>query len=166
VGVLAFVVGVAAAYGALVFRVGVGEIQRLGFGFSLEEIMLDTGGLPWWQVVAVPAGGGLLVGLILHFIHRGGRAHGIAHVIEASALGGCRMSLKERIVSTVIHISSLGFGASTGREGPVVRLWAPGFPNVWGSTGCSRARCSPAASPPRRVRYSTHRSPVRFSRSR
>ena len=45
-GVLALVVGVAAAYGALVFRIGVGEIQQLGFGFSLEEIVLDTGGLP------------------------------------------------------------------------------------------------------------------------
>lgn len=123
-GVMAFVVGIAAAYGALVFRIGVGEIQRLSFGISLEEIMLDTGGLPWWQVVAVPAGGGLLVGLILHFFHRGRRAHGIAHVIEASALGGGRMSLKDGFVSTVVHITSLGVGSSTGREGPVVHLGA------------------------------------------
>jgi len=123
-GVLALVVGVAAAYGALVFRIGVGEIQRLGFGFPLEEILLDAGGLPWWQVVAVPAVGGLLVGLIVKFANRGERAQSIAHVIEASALGGGRMSLKDGIVSTVIHISSLGFGASTGREGPVVHLGA------------------------------------------
>lgn len=123
-GVLALAVGVAAAYGALVFRIGVGEIQKLSFGFSLEEIMLDTGGLPWWQIVAVPAIGGLLVGLILKYANGGKRAHGIAQVIEASALRGARMSLKDGIVSTVVHISSLGFGASTGREGPVVHLGA------------------------------------------
>ena len=123
-GVLAFIVGVAAAYGALVFRIGVGEIQKISFGLSLEEIMLETGGLAWWQVVGVPTAGGLLVGLILKFAHGGQRPYGIAHVIEASALKGGRMSLKDGFVSTVIHISSLGFGASTGREGPVVHLGA------------------------------------------
>lgn len=122
-GVLALVVGVAAAYGALVFRIGVGKIQEVSFGFSLDEIILEAGSLPWWQVVAVPAIGGLIVGLILQF-HGRGRAHTISHVIEASALKGGRMSLKDGIVSTVVHILSLGFGASTGREGPVVHLGA------------------------------------------
>lgn len=122
-GVLAFAVGVAAAYGALVFRIGVGKIQELSFGVLLDEIILDAGALPWWQVVAVPAVGGLLVGLILR-LHGPGRAQGIAHVIEASALKGGRMSLKDGIVSTAAHITSLGFGASTGREGPVVHLGA------------------------------------------
>lgn len=122
-GVLAFAVGVAAAYGALVFRIGVGKIQEVSFGFSLEEIALVAGGLPWWQVVAVPAIGGLIVGLILK-LHGLGRAQSISHVIEASALKGGRMSLKDGIVSTAVHILSLGFGASTGREGPVVHLGA------------------------------------------
>ena len=122
-GVLAFAVGIAAAYGALVFRIGVGKIQEVSFGFSLDNFMLHAGSLPWWQVVAVPAIGGLIVGFILQS-HGRGRAQGIAHVIEASALRGGRMSLKDGIVSTAIHIISLGFGASTGREGPVVHLGA------------------------------------------
>ncbi len=58
-GVLAFIVGIAAAYGALVFRIGVGKIQEVSFGFSLEEFILEAGGLPWWQIVAVPATGEL-----------------------------------------------------------------------------------------------------------
>ncbi|MFB3102421.1 MAG: chloride channel protein [Alphaproteobacteria bacterium] len=123
-GVLAFVVGIAAAYGALVFRIGVGKIQEVSFGFSLEEFILEAGGLPWWQIVAVPATGGLLVGLVLKFAHGGQRAHTITHVIEASALRGGRMSLKDGMVSTVVHIMSLGFGSSTGREGPVGHLGA------------------------------------------
>ncbi|NNE83931.1 MAG: chloride channel protein [Alphaproteobacteria bacterium] len=122
-GVLAFAVGIAAAYGALIFRIGVGEIQQVSFGFSLEDIVLEAGGLPWWQIVAVPTIGGLLVGIILQ-LHGRGRAQGVAHVIEASALQGGRMSLKDGIVSTIVHVMSLGFGASTGREGPVVHLGA------------------------------------------
>ena len=122
-GVLAFVVGVAAAYGALIFRFGVGKIQEVSFGFSLEEFVLQAGYLPWWQVIAVPTVGGLLVGLILK-LHGRGRAQSISHVIEASDLKGGRMSLKDGFVSTVVHIMSLGFGASTGREGPVVHLGA------------------------------------------
>lgn len=121
---LALVVGIAAAYGALVFRIGVEEIQKLGYGIYLGEVILEAGTLPWWQILAVPAIGGLLVGIILQFAHGGRRAHSIAHVIEASALKGARMSLKDGLVSTVIHIVSLGFGASTGREGPVVHLGA------------------------------------------
>jgi CIC family chloride channel protein len=122
-GVLAFAVGVAAAYGALIFRFGVGKIQEVSFGFSLEEFLLQAGNLPWWQVVAVPTVGGLMVGIILA-LHGQGRPHSISHVIEASDLKGGRMSLKDGFVSTVVHIMSLGFGASTGREGPVVHLGA------------------------------------------
>ncbi len=151
-GVLALVVGIAAAYGALVFRFGVGKIQEVSFGFSLEEFVLEAGGLPWWQVLAVPAVGGLLVGLILKFAHSGARPHGIAHVIEASALKGGRMSLRDGLVSTVIHISSLGFGGSTGREGPVVHLgatlgaWISGRLNLDRSQSRTLLACGVAAA--------------------
>ena len=64
-GVWALAVGVAAAYGALIFRIGVGKIQEVSFGFSLEDFVLQAGNLPWWQVVAVPTIGGLMIGIIL-----------------------------------------------------------------------------------------------------
>lgn len=123
-GLLALAIGIAAAYGALVFRYAVDFIQIAGFGFSLDEFLLEVAALPWWHIVAVPAVGGLLVGLFTQFVHRGGPPHGVGHVIEASALRGGRMSLRDGLTSTVIHIASLGVGASTGREGPVVHLGA------------------------------------------
>lgn len=123
-GAMALGIGIAAAYGALVFRIGVGEIQRASFGISLGEFLPDASHLPWWLVIAVPTLGGLFVGAVIKFANGGRRAHSVAHVIEASALRGGRMSLKDGIVSTVIHIASLGVGASTGREGPVVHLGA------------------------------------------
>ena len=92
--VLAVIVGVAAGYGALVFRMGVGAVQYLGYGFFDEVMMTGAAGLPAWQLIA------------------------------ASALRGSRMSLRDGLVSAVGNAASIGVGASTGREGPVVHLGA------------------------------------------
>jgi len=123
-GVMALAVGAVAAYGALIFRLAVDAIQEIAFGMPLDVAVPSLETLAWWHIMLVPTVGGLLIGLFLHFFHSGGRAHAIAHVIEASALRGGRMSLKDGLVSSVVHGASLGVGASTGREGPLVHLGA------------------------------------------
>lgn len=123
-GVMALAVGAVAAYGALFFRLAVDAIQEIAFGTPLDVAVPSLETLAWWHIMLVPSLGGLVIGLFLHFFHNGGRAHAIAHVIEASALRGGRMSLKEGLVSSVVHGASLGVGASTGREGPLVHLGA------------------------------------------
>lgn len=121
---LALVAGVAAAYGAVIFRLGVDLIQTGTFGFALDDVAISAAGLPWWQIVAVPTVGGVVVGLILQFLHNSPRARSISDVIEASALLGGRMPLRHNLVSSAVHILALGFGASIGREGPAVHLGA------------------------------------------
>ncbi len=123
-GVMALAVGAVAAYGALIFRLAVDAIQEIAFGMPLDVAVPSLETLAWWHIMLVPTVGGLLIGLFLHFFHSGGRAHAIAHVIEASGLRGGRMSLKDGLVSSVVHGASLGVGASTGREGPLVHLGA------------------------------------------
>jgi CIC family chloride channel protein len=54
----------------------------------------------------------------------GRRPQGVAHVIEANALRGGRMSLTDGIKAAVVSAVSIGSGASVGREGPVVHLGA------------------------------------------
>lgn len=123
-GVMALAVGAVSAYGALVFRVAVDALQEFVFGLPLDEVVPTLESLAWWHIMLVPTLGGLAIGIFLHFFHSGGHAHAIAHVIEASALRGGKMSLKDGLVSTVAHGASLGVGASTGREGPLVHLGA------------------------------------------
>lgn len=123
-GVMALAVGAVAAYGALFFRLGVDAIQEIAFGAPLDVAVPSLETLAWWHIMLVPTVGGLMIGLFLHYFHGGGRAHAIAHVIEASALRGGKMSLKDGLVSAVVHGASLGVGASTGREGPLVHLGA------------------------------------------
>lgn len=121
---MALAVGAASAYGALLFRLAVDFVQASTFGFPLDEMMPSTDVLAWWHIMLVPVLGGLVIGLFLHFFHGGQRAHAIANVIEASALRGGKMSLKDGLVSATAHAASLGVGSAGGREGPLVHLGA------------------------------------------
>ncbi len=71
-----------------------------------------------------PIAGGLVVALMLRFILKDRRAMGIADTIEASALNNARMPLTQGLATAAMSAVSLGAGASTGREGPIVHLGA------------------------------------------
>ncbi len=120
--VLAAVIGVAVAYAAYGFRVWIGAVQFGAFGFPDESAVEGFMALPWWQIMAWPTGVGLAVGLLLKFAMPGGRVHGPANVIEANALNDARIPVRAGLLSAIISATSLGAGASAGREGPVVHL--------------------------------------------
>ncbi len=120
---MALVVGVLSGYGTLVFRFIVDVLQESTFGVALSAAVPSTNLLAWWHILLVPTVGGLVVGVFLH-LALGGRAHTIAHVIEASALRGGRMPARDGIVSFFAHAASLAVGSSGGREGPLVHFGA------------------------------------------
>ena len=122
--VLAVVIGAAASAGAIGFRLLLGGIQYIGYGFSSERVASLASVLPWWQILLVPAAGGLAVGLFLRYLMPGQAPQGVPDVMEASALRGARMSLRAGLGAACVSAVSLGAGASTGREGPVVHLGA------------------------------------------
>ena len=122
--ILAVALGVSAAYGSIAFRLLIAFIQRAAFGSGSELLLSVAGGLAWWQVLLAPAAGGLLVGLFVHFVMPGRRNLGVADVIEAGALNDGRMPFRAGIGAAVAAAASIGFGASVGREGPVVHLGA------------------------------------------
>ncbi|MEO0809409.1 MAG: chloride channel protein, partial [Pseudomonadota bacterium] len=68
--------------------------------------------------------GGLIVGYILHKYMPGRRAQGIADVIEVQILRNSNLPLKTGCWNILLASISLGFGASAGREGPIVHLGA------------------------------------------
>ena len=120
----AAVIGVAVAYAAIGFRLALEGVQLAGFGFGGENVFSQAAGLAWWHVVAVPAAGGLAVGLFTRYAMPGRRPQGVADVIESVALKGGRMGLRAGLGAAAISAVSLGAGASTGREGPIVHLGA------------------------------------------
>lgn len=121
---LAVAVGAAAAYAAIGFRWMIAAIQWTAYGEHTEKLWSAAAQLPWWQLLLVPTIGGLIVGVMVRWGMAARRPLAVADVIEAAQLHGGRMSLYEGLKASVISVTSIGCGASVGREGPVVLLGA------------------------------------------
>ncbi len=122
--VLAVAIGVAAAYGSIAFRRLIAMVQEIAYGSGSDLLYSLARDLPWWHLLLAPAAGGLVIGLFVHFAMPGRRNFGVAEVIEAGALKGGRMPFAAGVGAALAAASSIGFGASVGREGPVVHLGA------------------------------------------
>ena len=123
VWMLAILIGIVVGLASVVFRAAIDFVQTLAYGVDDSTISL-LAVAPWWLFFLVPTCTGLAVGLLVQFGISGGRALGIADVIRARDLDRGRVNVKEGLVSVVVAVISLGGGASTGREGPVVHLGA------------------------------------------
>lgn len=122
--ILAVVVGAAAAYAAILFRWLISLIQWIAFDEHTEMLWSAASSLEWWHVLLAPTVGGLVVGIMVRWGTANRRPQAVADVIEAAQLRGGRMSLLEGLRATVISATSIGAGASVGREGPAVLLGA------------------------------------------
>ena len=124
VWVLAITIGVGVAYAAIAFRYLLGAFQWLWLGTGSEKVLAAASNTPWPVILLAPVVGGLIVGFILQRFIPGRRALGVSDVIEARALGDCKIPTRDGLWSALAATVSLGFGASAGREGPVVHLGA------------------------------------------
>ena len=124
VWMLALAIGFSVAVAAILFRMAIGAVQSLWLGTSGENVGSAAASVPWLLVFLAPVCGGVIVGFIVHRFMPGDRPLGVADVIEARALGGRSLDLRQGLWSSVVNFVSLGFGASAGREGPVVHLGA------------------------------------------
>jgi len=121
---IALVLGVAAGLAALVFRTGVSILERALYSADNHAVLAGAALMPWWALVAIPAVGGLVVGVILHRFTPDGRVRAVADVIEGAALRQGRVEVREGLASALASMITLGTGGSAGREGPVVHLAA------------------------------------------
>ncbi len=119
--IVSLVIGLLAGLCAVGFRLLIQSLNELAWGegqYTLEYI--DQ--LPFWWKLLVPATGGLIVGLIIHYFAREAKGHGVPEVMEAVALRGGR--IRPRVVVAKMFASGLSIatGGSVGREGPIVQI--------------------------------------------
>ena len=82
----------------------------------------SLGGVPVWLRLVGPVAGGLIAGLILHYLAHNRRPTGIPDVIDATANSQGEMPLRESLASALAAAFAIGSGHSGGREGPIVAL--------------------------------------------
>lgn len=118
---LCLVIGAGVGVAAILFRELIGLFQLPWLATRSEKVLSAAQELSWMTILAAPVVGGLIVGLLLKRIQTR-RAGGVADVIEARALSGRKLSLRDGLWSALVTTISLGSGASAGREGPVIHL--------------------------------------------
>lgn len=105
----------------------IGLVQRVLWG-APDDLISLVPKVPRWVVVAAPAVGGAVVGLILWLSRRRvkgeGSGEGMAMLIESVALSGGKIAPRPVLINALAAIVTVGSGGSLGREGPMIRLGA------------------------------------------
>ncbi|MCB9554603.1 MAG: chloride channel protein [Deltaproteobacteria bacterium] len=120
--VLAAILGVATAYGSLLFRALIGAIARVAFpgGIRLRDLRAASP----LRLILSPAIGGAIVGPLIRLLAPEARGHGVPEVMDAcSSLGG-RIRGRVAVCKTLASGITIGSGGSVGREGPIVQIGA------------------------------------------
>ena len=91
------------------------------FGIPLDQRLSASTSLDPWRVLLFPAGGGLLIGLT-ELWRRTRQARPAVDPVEANALRGGRMGLRDSLLVTAQTLISNGCGASVGLEAAYTQI--------------------------------------------
>ncbi len=119
--VLSVVIGLLTGFAAVGFRELVDLTTRL-FWRGTESPAAIVADLAWWRILLLPAGGGLLVGLLTRFAAGEIKGHGVPEVMEAVALREGRLRTRLAPLKALASMITIGTGGSAGREGPIVMI--------------------------------------------
>ncbi|HET7371522.1 MAG TPA: chloride channel protein [Gammaproteobacteria bacterium] len=121
ISAIAIVVGAICAVIALVLLRLIGLFTNLLFyqDFAFNLTTPANSHLGWW-IIAIPAGGGLLAGLMARYGSEMIRGHGIPEALEAILYGKSRMSVKVAILKPLSSAIVIGSGGPFGAEGPII----------------------------------------------
>ena len=118
--VIAAGVGAGAGVATLVIGAGAHGLQQLFYGISFDERLSALAHVQPASLLALPAGGAVLGFLAWFWVRR--RRGTPVDPVEANALHGGRMSMRDSLFVGLQTIVSNGFGASVGLEAAYAQL--------------------------------------------
>ncbi len=117
---IAVLIGLLGGYGAVLIQFAIHSFQELLWGgkFTLETIIAT----PWYWKITIPLLGGVVTGLVIRFVAKEAKGHGVPEVMEAIALRNG--IIRPRVVIAKLFASAyyIASGGSVGREGPVIQI--------------------------------------------
>jgi len=119
-GSVSVIVGLISGIGIWLFRELITLFEHIFFDVLFNEFTA----ISRYGIILIPALGGLIVGLLVHFFVREERHHGVAGIMESVALAGGRLRYQRVPVKAVSAAISIGSGASVGPEDPSVQIGA------------------------------------------
>ena len=114
----ATLIGVGAGFGAILFRWMISFFQNLFFTQG-QHVFSFLGS---YYVLIIPAIGGLIVGLLVHFFASEAKGHGVPEVMLAVAVSGSKIRPRVSAIKALVSSICIGSGGSVGREGPIVQI--------------------------------------------
>ncbi|MGA7569913.1 MAG: chloride channel protein [Candidatus Aquilonibacter sp.] len=117
--VTAVIVGLGGGFGAVAFRALITGETFLAFnviGASLGKV------IGVFAIVVQLALGGIIAAWIASTFAPEAKGHGVPEVMEAVALRGGKMRPRVIAIKALASATSIGFGGSCGREGPIVQI--------------------------------------------
>ncbi|HES59601.1 MAG TPA: chloride channel protein, partial [Caldithrix sp.] len=117
---VALIIGLLGGYGAVLINYTIRLFQH---GFWQSDFNLDMiAQVPWYFKLIIPTFGGIVVGLVIRYIAKEAKGHGVPEVMEAIALKNG--IIRPRVVLAKLFSSALyiASGGSVGREGPVIQI--------------------------------------------
>ena len=116
--IFSILVGLGGGFGAVLFRWMILQFKNL---FFVDGATL-LGFMGKYYVVLLPAVGGLIVGLLVYFLAREAKGHGVPEVMKSVLVGGGKIRPRVAVVKAVASSVCIGSGGSVGREGPIIQI--------------------------------------------
>ena len=117
--VTAVIVGIGGGFGAVAFRALISAETYLAFNIIGAALGRVFGVL---AIVIQLAMGGVIAAWIASTFAPEAKGHGVPEVMEAVALRGGQMRPRVIAIKALASATSIGFGGSCGREGPIVQI--------------------------------------------
>jgi len=119
--IVAIVIGLLGGMGAVVFRWLIGGLKEIFFGPG-ENLLELAWNLPWWQRVAIPTVGGLVLAPFIKYFSRETKGHGVPEVMESLVMCAGRINPRTMVTRALASAITIASGGSVGREGPIVQI--------------------------------------------
>jgi CIC family chloride channel protein len=125
---IAFLIGLVAASGAVIFRYLISIIHNLFF-YGTFSAIYDANQFdppsPWGAlIILVPVIGGLIVVFLVETFAPEAKGHGVPEVMYAIYHNKGNVRGVVAVVKSLASAISIGTGASVGREGPIIQIGA------------------------------------------